>query len=378
MSVKKFSAKWLFPLMVLNLAVAVLAVPVGVQRGLIAGPTITVTAPHAGESFKIGSPMAISWNYAGNIGQSVRIFLKKNNTPSGSMPLISVALDGSGSGSCSVPVPKEFLPGSDYVILVESNQNPGIKGISGLFSLVAAPGLNRSNTSFGLQQARPGSLPLIVINEPTSADEWWSGHSFPVRWTNKSGDNSFLVNIELMKGDATLRTLGIGIPVSQGNFDCQIPETLAPGPHRIHVASTPDGKVFGTSEVFPIIKPGITVLPMSKQVYNFYGPKMGQADDKIPFAWTYTGKIGSQVSITWVPEGPVSNQKAASFVIVPDCSIGQNGKGQYLWNDIIGTSNLIYILRGQPEKKLFGHGEIKVIGTNFSAKSSMFTLILNE
>jgi hypothetical protein len=374
----KFIALSIFCLFILGQAVDQRTALTAVQRNSIAGPTITVTSPKAGASVRIGSPMAISWNYAGNIGPSVRIFLKKNNTPSGSMPLISVTLDGSGSGSCNVPVPKDFLPGNDYVILVESNQNPVIKGISGLFSLVAAPGLDRSMTSSNMQQARLGSLPLIVVNEPTSADEWWSGHSFPLRWTNKSGDNSFQVNIELMKGDATLRTLGIGIPVSQGNFNCQIPESLAIGQYRIHIASTPDGKVFGTSDVFPIIKPGLTVLPMSKQVYNFYGPKMGQADDKIPFAWTYIGKIGSQVSITWVPEGPVANQKAASFVIVPDCSIGQNGKGQYLWNDIIGTSNLIYILRGQPEKRLFGHVEIKVIGTNFFAKSIMFTLILNE
>ena len=377
MSAMKISAKWLFPLMVLNLAVVVLAVPVGVQRGLNAGPTITVTSPKAGASFRIGSPMAISWNYAGNIGPSVKIFLKKNNTPSGNMPLVSVALDGSGSGSCNVPVPKDFLPGSDYVILVESNQNPGIKGKSDLFSLVAAPGLDRSMTRSIMQQARPGSLPLIVVNEPTSADEWWSGHSFPVRWTNKSGDNSFLVNIELMKGDATLRTLGIGIPVSQGNFNCQIPETLAPGPHRIHIASTPDGKVFGTSEVFPIIKPGINALPIVPDVFRFYRSVKDHTDAEIQFAWTYTGKIGTQVSISWFPEN-TSSQKATPFIIVSEWPIGSVGQGKFLWTNIMNSSNLYIVLKGQPEKKLFGYVVIKVIGTKFSAKSGIFTMQMIE
>jgi hypothetical protein len=228
-----------------------------------------------------------------------------------------------------------------------------------------------------MQQARPGSLPQIIVNEPASSEEWWCGHSFPVRWTNKSGDNSFLVNVELLKGDATLTTLGIGIPVSQGNCNCQIPETLAPGPHRIHVASTPDGKVFGTSDVFSIIKPGIKALPITPLVYNFYKSTMNPLNDSILLAWTYTGKIGSQISITWVPAAAI-NQQATSFIVISDWPIGSNGQGKFLWDDIMRSSNLYIVLKGQPEKKLFGYVVIKVIGTKFSAKSQEFTMVMNE
>lgn len=127
------------------------AVPKSTQKD--AGPpaanpcAIWVTSPKAGDSFNIGTGKTIEWHYSGLSG-TIKIFLYKGGVSTSGTPLSSLPLDNSGKGTFNWAINPNLTPGSYYTIVIESNNKPGLKGVSGPFSLTgAAPAQQSGPTS---------------------------------------------------------------------------------------------------------------------------------------------------------------------------------------------------------------------------------------
>jgi len=219
------------------------------------GPAISVTSPKGGESFKVGSNLTVAWKFSGIVGSSAKVFLHKNSTPSADQLLATVTLDSTGAGACSVPIPKESVPGSDYTIVVVSSQSPSIKSESGPISLVeGGMTYKRREQPIAVGPVKGATLPMIVVTQPAGDKAVNGGSSFQITWTNKSSDTAFLVKISLYKGDALQKLLAPGVPVSQGSFNWAVPGDIEySDQYQIHIASaTAEKKYYGWSEFFPI------------------------------------------------------------------------------------------------------------------------------
>jgi hypothetical protein len=147
-----------------------------------ASPKITVTSPTTGGSWQAGSSQTIAWSYLENIGPSVSIRMLKGMATI--YTLTSSASSGStGKGTFTWAVPKDAVAGMDYSIIVVSNMNPGVKGVSGLFSLtggvakVLAP-VNTESRKYSPTDLKPG----IEILTPHSGDKWPSGEMHELKW----------------------------------------------------------------------------------------------------------------------------------------------------------------------------------------------------
>lgn len=89
------------------------------QSGIIrwAVPSITVTSPNGGESWKHGTVHTITWTKAGNPGTNVKIELLRGNT-------VNRVLTSSKSGtSYSWTIDPAQTPGTDYKVRITSTSN---------------------------------------------------------------------------------------------------------------------------------------------------------------------------------------------------------------------------------------------------------------
>jgi len=84
------------------------------------GPTITVTAPNGGQTWKIGSSNIISWTYTGAPGTTVTIELLKGGVLNSTIAA-GVSIGSSGSGYYNWTIPAGQAVGTDYKIQVTSN-----------------------------------------------------------------------------------------------------------------------------------------------------------------------------------------------------------------------------------------------------------------
>ena len=98
--------------------------------------TISVTSPEVGDSVKAGSKLTVAWKFSGTVGSSAKIYLHKNSAPLADKLLATVILNITGTGACSVLIPLDSAPGSDYTIVIVSTQYSFIKSVSDQFSVV--------------------------------------------------------------------------------------------------------------------------------------------------------------------------------------------------------------------------------------------------
>lgn len=91
--------------------------------------SFTVTSPIAGETLFRGTAYSINWNYTGNPGGSVRLYLLRNGAV---YRLISISspIGETGSGSYNWIIPNNILPGSVYSVRVQSTSNLSIQDVS--------------------------------------------------------------------------------------------------------------------------------------------------------------------------------------------------------------------------------------------------------
>ena len=91
--------------------------------------TLALTSPNGGETWQVGKPQTIGWNYDGNPGTSVKIELLKNGSVIRTIAK-SAKVGTNGSGSYTWTPPWKLKPGSDYKIRVTSISNSQINDTS--------------------------------------------------------------------------------------------------------------------------------------------------------------------------------------------------------------------------------------------------------
>jgi hypothetical protein len=106
-------------------------IPAGTVSSPVTAPSITVTTPNGGESWKRGTSHTVAWSYTGSPGSFVKIVLLKAGTEVGTIAH-SVSTGSSGKGSYTWPITSAptALTGSDFKVSVQSLSQTSIKDAS--------------------------------------------------------------------------------------------------------------------------------------------------------------------------------------------------------------------------------------------------------
>ena len=91
--------------------------------------TLALASPNGGETWQVGKPQTIEWNYGGNPGTYVKIDLMKNGSVIRTIAR-SANIGANGSGSYTWTPPWKLKSGSDYKIRVTSISNSQINDTS--------------------------------------------------------------------------------------------------------------------------------------------------------------------------------------------------------------------------------------------------------
>ncbi len=86
------------------------------------GPSLTVTSPNGGETWKAGTLKKITWNYTGNPGAYVRIELLKGDVLNSTIA-VKAGKGFNGKGTRYWTIPTSLPDGSDYKIRIASTSN---------------------------------------------------------------------------------------------------------------------------------------------------------------------------------------------------------------------------------------------------------------
>jgi hypothetical protein len=193
---------------------------------------ITLSTPDGGETWAAGSTQAISWSYAGNIGQTVKVELLKN----GALDRVishSTFTGSSGGGSCQWAVPAGLTPGSDYQVRVTTTGGAYTDTGDNAFTVTGPV------------------LPTITVTAPAGGESWAIGSSQTIRWSY-TGNPGYLVKIELLKNDAPNRVITYGAPTGsggRGTYQWTLPRGLAAGnDYKIRVTSCSDSACTNTGD----------------------------------------------------------------------------------------------------------------------------------
>ena len=133
-------------------------------------PSITVTSPNGGESWKRGTTHTITWSYTGSPGSTVKIMLYKAGTYVGTITP-STPIGSGGKGSYTWPVSSTGSTGNDFKVGIQSISQPAVT--------------DTSNTVFTL-------LPRISVQKPValfSQDTYYGKPPLTVHFTDRSRNN---------------------------------------------------------------------------------------------------------------------------------------------------------------------------------------------
>ena len=178
---------------------------------------IRVEFPNGGEQWIRGETRTLRWSYAGNVGNAVRVILRRgssNTTLASGLPL-----GAGGHGSWSWTIPADQQPSDNYRIRLET---------SSFFSA--------SDTSDG---AFTIAAPTITVTSPNGGEDWKCGATREIRWTFANGPGP-AVRIELLN-DSVPAGLAEAVPTGEsgaGSWSWTVPVQQPPGTlYRIRVTS---------------------------------------------------------------------------------------------------------------------------------------------
>ena len=196
---------------------------IGVTVIALVDPTITVTAPNGGESWKIGSTYNITWNsqYVTN----VNILLYNGTSVAGSI----VSNYSASLGTYSWTIPQGITPNSNYFIRIEDSN------ASLLYDM--------SDATFTILPQ-----PVITVTAPNGGENWQIGSSFNINWTTSNAGAN--VKIELYSNNVLYKTIVTSTPNS-GSYLWDIPTSYYAGTqYQIRIEDTSDANVYDLSGNF--------------------------------------------------------------------------------------------------------------------------------
>jgi hypothetical protein len=167
---------------------------------------ITVTRPNSNTEVDFNSSLTIQWTSTGNIGTRVSITLMQDGDS-------VMVIDASEVDDGSYPWSNVTSPngsGSNYQIQVASTSDPGIKDLSG---------------DFTISSPYSGSFD---VTSPTSSSDWSTGTSYDITWTS-TGSPGSTVRLELYQADTNLiQTIGTASR-SSGSRPWPVPASIVSG-----------------------------------------------------------------------------------------------------------------------------------------------------
>jgi C1A family cysteine protease len=163
-------------------------------------PSITVTSPNGGETWKRGTSQTITWDYTGSPGSAVTIVLMKGSTVAGTIK-DNTSIGSGGKGSYTWPISSSGTggTGSDYKVSVQSISQPTIK--------------DTSNNYFTLASAT--ATASITVTSPNGGETWKRGTSQTITW-DYTGSPGSTVTIVLMKGGIVAGTIKDNTSIGSG------------------------------------------------------------------------------------------------------------------------------------------------------------------
>ncbi|MDD1698981.1 MAG: GPI anchored serine-threonine rich family protein, partial [Methanoregula sp.] len=159
--------------------------------------SITVTTPNGGETWQRYTSHAVTWDYAGSPGSTVKIVLLKAGTEVGTIAA-SVPIGTGGKGSYSWPI-YYSTPGNDFKVSVQSISQPTIKDVS--------------NNYFNITTTTPP--PTITVTSPNGGETWQRYTSHAITW-EYTGSPGSTVKIVLLKSGTVVGTIAASVPIGTG------------------------------------------------------------------------------------------------------------------------------------------------------------------
>jgi hypothetical protein len=230
----------------------------------LAAQTFTITAPKAGESWKLDSSKAITWTYSGfPSGTAVKLILYQNGTIKGPLAT-STAIGANGSGSWTWAHVGEYSggkaqAGSGYKIRIRDTQGKFPFKESGLFTLSKGGGdyliisANEAAKNFQL-------LNNINVTMPAQGLQVKPGDELAIKWDRTPIATYPQVKFGVYLPDrktyyGPIHKTGDGLKPNTGHYDDAVIATAlyAVGKDYVIRVATPDDKFIGFSGVFRVI-----------------------------------------------------------------------------------------------------------------------------
>ncbi len=188
-------------------------------------PSLLLTSPLGGESWKRGSSQTITWSFSGDAGSQVKILLL-----SGAITKLTLTRTASLAGrSFKWKIPADLAKGNQYRIRIISKQYPSLQ--------------DTSSQVFSIGMAPAGTT--LSVTTPDGGESWKRGSRQTITWAY-SGQPGAEVLILLLKAGSVVQTIAAKAPLGAagaGSFSWLIPASLSSGGDyaiRIRALAFPD------------------------------------------------------------------------------------------------------------------------------------------
>ncbi len=203
-------------------------------------PTITVTAPLSGDTWKMGKPQTIAWRYSGNPGTTVRIQLYRNGSLNRTI-VSRTSIGNNGQGSYNWTVPTNLSAGSQYSVKVYSISKTSYSGLSDGYFVLAEP-----------------EKPTLTLTSPEGGETWQAGAVHNITWSYTENPGS-VVRIELQRKGMLYRTIVSGTPIGSngsGSYSWKVPVLPSGSEYTIKIRSTSNSNYYDVSRDYLTISTG--------------------------------------------------------------------------------------------------------------------------
>jgi len=147
----------------------------------------------------------------------------------------------------------------------------------------------------------------ITLTSPLAGHRWDQAGTCLIKWTYK-GHPGRTVNIFLMRGNATMKTLALNQALAGGQFNCHLDRNTNLGDdYYILVKSVENPQVIGKSDLFHVVQPGLSakgpygpVSPYKPPQVTVVKPEQGTnwaAGDPQEIKWHYTDNPPGQAKV---------------------------------------------------------------------------------
>jgi beta propeller repeat protein len=275
-------------------------------------PSITITSPNGGETWKRGTTHTVTWDYTGNPGTTVKITRLQGGVQVGSISS-STSIGTGGHGSYKWSISPTGSTGSDCKIFIQSLSQPAI--------------IDTSDNSFTLAPVG-ATPPSITITSPNGGETWKRGTTQTVTW-DYIGDPGTTVKITRLQGSVEVGTISASTSIGtggHGSFVWSIGATGTTGNNcQVKIQSISQPTINDSSNnSFTLAPAGPT--PPTITVTSPNGGETWKRGTTQTVTWDYSGNPGSYVKITRL-QGDVE-----VGTISTSTSIGTGGHGSYVWN----------------------------------------------